>query len=282
MKYILFYGNCQISGLHLILNLNPLEYYITVIECFSTNVTEIEMYNCIKQSDIIIMQSIHDNYRDKTYLSTKYILNQCKPTCNIIIFDNCYFDFYYFDTTIKPLNDSILWEPCLYHYTSLVECYKNNISADEYIEQYINNYYYKNKDQLEDLANASIIELRSRYDKMLQYKYEYPNYNIHCISIADYIQQNYKDKLLFYSVNHPTKDVLQYICENIIQHLNISNSINYNLDPLNYIRCILFKCISSNVNFDINNHFPFLLNHTDINEIVSIYYNSYKNSNIFI
>lgn len=282
MKSILFYGNCQISAIQLILNLNPFEYNIIVIECFSTNVTEIEMYNCIKQSDFIITQLVNENYRDKSYLSTKYILDQCNPTCNIILIDNCYFDFYYFDTTIKPLNnDTLLWHPCLYHYTSLIECYKNNISANDYIEQYINNYYYKNKDQLEDLANTSILELRSRYDRMLQYKYEYSSYNIQCISVADYIQQNYKDKLLFYSVNHPTKDVLQYICENIIYIWNIPNNITYSLDPLNYIKCILFKCISSNVNFNINNHDPFLLNQTDINAIVSIYYNSYQNSNIF-
>ena len=100
--------------------------------------------------------------------------------------------------------------------------------------------------------------------------------NIYIISIHEYIKQNYKEKLLFYSKNHPTKYVIQYICHEIIKYLQIKNTINYDIDVLNNPKCILYKCISKNVNFDINNHNALTLNNTDINKITKLYYDIYK------
>ena len=82
-----------------ILNLN--NYIETFIECYSTTLNEGEFENIISQQDIIISQPISDNYRDKPYLSTNFIINHCKETCKLIIFDSCYFNFYYFDLTYK-------------------------------------------------------------------------------------------------------------------------------------------------------------------------------------
>ena len=90
------------------------------------------------------------------------------------------------------------------------------------------------------------------------------------------VKQNYKEKLLFYSMNHPTKYVIQFICEEIIKYLQIENTINYDIDLLSNTKCILYKCISKNINFDINNHNPLTLNNTDINKITQLYYDTYK------
>ena len=47
------------------------------------------------------------------------------------------------------------------------------------------------------------------------------------IKILDYILSNYKEKLLFYDIGHPTNDVLKYISLKILEMLNISdNGIN--------------------------------------------------------
>ena len=54
MKNILFYGNCQMSAINVILNLSPLKYNIKVIECFNTDITKIELVNFIKDCDIIV------------------------------------------------------------------------------------------------------------------------------------------------------------------------------------------------------------------------------------
>jgi len=279
---ILFYGNCQVSPINMILNLTPNEYNIIAIECFSTQVTKLELDNWIRKCDIIIMQPIQDNYREKYYLSSSYIILTSKIHCKIIFIDNCHFNFYYFDTNIKPFDDNFLWNPSLYHYNSLVDCYKNNKSSEYYLTNFVNNYTLKDKNELEDLALEGITELRNRYNNMLNYKKHYYKKNISCISIADYIENNFKNKLLFYTINHPSKYVLQYICEQIVQLLQIPDiQINYDLDPLNYKKCILYKCISQVVNFDLDNDLykPLLdnENNTENNteNIVKMYYNVY-------
>lgn len=275
---VLFYGNCQLCPIHMILNLNPNEYNIIAIECFSTQVKKIELDNWIRKCDIIIMQPIQDNYREKHYLSSSYIIMMSKIECKIIFIDNCHFNFYYFDTNIKPFNNNHLWSPSLYHYNTLIYCYKNNKSSEYYLTNFANNYTLKNKNELEDLALEGIIELRNRYNNMLNYKKHYYTKNISCISIADYVANNFKTNLLFYTINHPSKYVLQYICQQIVEILQISNvQINYDLDPLNYTKCILYKCIGQVVNFniDLDLYKPLLDNENNTENIVNMYYNVY-------
>ena len=126
---------------------------------------------------------------------------------------------------------------------------------------------------MELLANNSLNELNNRY---IDYKTKYNGNNTYFINTCDYIKQNYKNKLLFYSMNHPTKYVIQYICEKIIDILQIQNRMNYDIDLLSGTKCILYKCISKNVHFDINNHDVLTSGIKDINEITQLYYDSYK------
>jgi hypothetical protein len=112
----------------------------------------------------------------------------------------------------------------------MIETYNNDMSIDYYIENYVNNMDLKTIEELNDIANCSLNILLDKYnDNIKNYKtYE----NVYIISTYEFIKNNYKDKLLFYSMNHPTKYVLQYISEEIIKHLEIINTINYNIDPL--------------------------------------------------
>jgi hypothetical protein len=247
------------------------------IECFSTNLDETEFTNVIKQQDIIICQPIWDNYRDKPYLSTKFIIRNCKESCKIIIVDSCYFNFYYFDLTYNLFNEEkTLDQPILYHYNKMMECYKNNASAEYFLENIVNNKDLKTKEELENYANESLEELRKRYLVSIQnYKI---NDNIHIITCYDYIKNNYKDKLLFYSFNHPTKFVIQFICEQIIQILNMNNTIDYNVDELNYIKCIIYKCIQKAVNFNVIDFKPLTCKKQDIKKITELYYDAYRNN----
>ena len=79
-------------------------------------------------------------------------------------------------------------------------------------------------------------------------------------------------------VYHPTKYLLQFICENIVNILCIDNSINYFIDPLNSVRCILYKCIERVVRFkldyDIKTH-----NLTDTFSITKLYFDTYNKIN---
>lgn len=274
---ILFYGNCQLFVLKNVLNLSN-KYLTRNIECFSTNISQEDFNTLLKTSDVIITQPISKNYRDLIYLSTEYIIQHCNPSCKIIIFDSCYFNFYYFDLTYKTINGELLRNPSDYHYNELINCYKNNMPSEHYIEQIINNSTLKTKDELEIIANKSICELHNRYNETCQ-KYV-NNQNIKVITCATYIENNYKDKLLFYSMNHPTKYVIHNIAEQVIHLLDIPNTINYNMNVLDGVKCIIYKCIQNAVHFNINECDPLLKNKTNNEDIVQVYYDSYKNENV--
>ena len=189
MKNILIYGNCQSYSINQTLNLNSKYYNTSPLICFNTDISEKDFLKIIKNSDIIITQSINDNYRDKYYLSTSYILENCSKLCKIIIYDSCYFNFYHFDLTYKYNNNGVLNKPCDYHYTSMIEYYKNNKSQKDYLSNIVNNKNYKDSTELENIANKSIEELKRRY---IFNKDKYPKIrnDINIISIHEYINNN--------------------------------------------------------------------------------------------
>ena len=194
---ILYYGNCQLFAVKTLLNLQ--NFVEKKIECYSTKLDELEFMNIVQQQDIIITQPINDNYRDKEYLSTNFIIKNSKENCKIIIFDSCHFDFYYFDLTYKWFNNNILHEPNDYHYNEMIKCYSKGLLSENYIENYVNNIELKTKEELEQYANQSLDELNRRYNENVN-KYKL-NDNIHVISTYDYIRNNYKDKLLLDEIN---------------------------------------------------------------------------------
>lgn len=269
---ILFYGNCQLYSVLKTLNL-PTKYNITLIECWQNEICKDYFINKIKTSDVIITQPINDNYRDVDYLSTSFIIKNKNTECKLIIFDSCYFNFYYFDLTYKMFNNKLLNKPIDYHYNKMIECYNNNKSIEYYINNFVNNIDLKSIEELDTIAQKSLDELQLRNENN---KKIYNDKNIHLIGTYEFVKNNYKEKLLFYSMNHPTKYLIQFICENIINILQIQNNINYNIDLLENTKCILYKCISKNVNFDINNHSFLTLGITDVSKITELYYDTYK------
>ena len=275
---ILFYGNCQTFALKNILNLNSNDFNQYHIECFSTNINKEEYDIILKKCDVIITQPISKNYREKDYLSSEYLLHNCKPNCKIIIFDSCHFDFYYFDLTYKVINGKLIDTPGHYHLNNLIYCYKNNLGQQYYIDNFINNKNLKTINELEMIAIDSLNELNSRFLKNVEYYKN--NHNVIVISSHDYIKQNYKEKLLFYSMNHPTKYVLQNIGEQIIEIIKIKNTINYDLNTLDSTKCVIYKCIQNVVNFNINDCELLVHNNSKIEEIVKIYYDSYNDAKI--
>lgn len=271
---ILFYGNCQAHAIRSTLNIKYMNVFD--IPCWTINIKKKHFTNIIKKCHIIITQAISDNYRDKHYLSTNYIIKKARPHCKIIIFDSCYFNFYYFDSKHIHFNNTKLNQPVGYHYNKLIECYKNNNTLQYYLDNYVNNIDYKTNEELENIANESLHILSERFKTN---KNKYKGKNIYHISTSQFIKNNYKNKLLFYSINHPTKHLIQFICRQIIKICKIKNTINVNVDDLNFTKCILYKCISKIVHFNIEQHLPLTLHCKNNESITNLYYNTYKEIN---
>jgi hypothetical protein len=253
---ILFYGNCQLIAVTQTLKLSS-KFNVHKYECFSTEVSKEEFTNIIKTSDFIVTQHIHDNYMDKDYLSTNYIINNKNNNTKIIIMDSLHFDFYYFDTIYHNDNNKRLSEPCDYHYSKMMECYKNRKNIEYYIDNFANNANLKSSEELEEIANNSLSELYKRY-LINKNSFENHDNNIYVITTHDFIKENYKNKLLFYSMNHPTKYTIQYVCSHIMDVFGFENNIDYMIDYeadiLNNPKCILYSCIQKKVNFDIDKY----------------------------
>lgn len=274
MRTIFFFGNCQLGAIKrkLSLDLNNYEIYHEV--CHLTTLNKIEFTNIINQSNIIITQNISDGYRGFDYLNLNYILSHSNDKI-IIVIPSCYFNFYYPDLKYIGKPGDRLHNPNDYHHQYMVDNYKNNGGIQNYIDNYVNNPNLICKEELLSNAKDSIQELKNR-KKLLDEKLKDKN-NVFTLCISNFIEQNYRDKLLFYSFNHPTKYVFEFICENIINLLEIDNTIDYNIDPLGYHKSILYKCIQPLVNFDITKEEIKVNKCFDIYQIVEIYYEVYNN-----
>jgi hypothetical protein len=262
MINILFYGNCQLEKVKDILNIQKTsDFNVLFIPCFLTSMTDIEFDSVLKKSDIIITQPITDNYRGMYYLSSNYIVNKCKKDSIIIFVNNCHFDFYYFDLEYNKNNKEN--KKLHYFHKGILECINQNYDFEHYKNMYIENIDLKTFNELKEIYDKSIKELENRYEEMKQYSKK----NTYFINIIDFIKNNYKDKLLFYTFNHPSKHLLQYIALEIIKILNIKGDINYDIDPFSDERYILYHCIQNIVNFKVKEHTPLIDNKSSIKEI---------------
>lgn len=281
MKKVLFFGNCQLAAIQRILRLDPKLFQSHVIPVHANRKVDKnkeEFTKFINQFDIIITQPIRDDFGGVDYYNTNYIIHNARKEAKIIIFHSCYFRFYYPDLKYIYLNNRLFQRPHDYHYQFMIDTFKSGSSVEDYITNCVNNENLITENGLLEIARKSIAELKSRAEVS---KKTYVQNNVSFISVAEFIEENYRKKLLFYSMNHPTKFLLQYIAESIVKLLNITNTINYGLDPLGEKqKSILYKCVQKVVDFDIHKHDALTLNHKNIASIASLYYNEYTKINM--
>jgi hypothetical protein len=284
---ILFYGNCQCGALNLILNFNSKLNNVVYIPCHRTTISEQQFKKIINDSDIIITQPIKDNYRNLNHLSTSFITLNKKKECKLIIFNSIYFSFYYFDQTYIHLKEQVLHYPADYHNNYMIDYYKQKKSINEYISDIVNNIDLVEKEELIKIAQNNIEELVKRYQEIknkLIDQMKIPNTFV--LNVHDFIEKNYKNQLLFYSINHPSKFVFHHLVNQILDLLQDqmskdSYNINYNLDPLVSYKSILYRSLSKVVDFDLDQHKCWILNTNDIEKIIKSYYDTYEKMDLF-
>jgi hypothetical protein len=226
------------------------------------------IYEVLPKVDILIIQNISDNYKNNKKLSTKSIIFNTKKECKIIHIPNCYFDFYYPNLIYLDSYDVTLQE--FYHDKNLLNLYfSNNSDYNTITKKYCD--IMKNKDLYDEkylLSKAynSLREMKKRENEMK-----------HDIKISDFIENNFKKKLLFYTINHPTKYLLNYICEKICEILNIQY-VEQNLDPME-TKCVPIHCsLSKIVLFDIYEKQPILNNISGLNDVSKYLLELYENN----
>ena len=299
---ILFYGSCQ--NFHLYENdlygrsflresLN--NFNVTAIRCYETDISESDFNEIVKNSDYIITLPISENYRDKNYLSFKYILENVKETCKIIVFAPLDFDLYFFDQINSFYhNQQLLTQPSTFHFKTLFDYFRNGKSIKNFLDECFYNENFKNSEDLELILNNCLSETKKREDLALNLMSNRDN--SYLIPMRQFFMDKHKNFMLHNSHNHPSPITFIYMAEYILNIIGMdTNKIDRQTDPFGYCTEIygnkqsypLYSCIKKYLNFDTSDYkscFYGTLNEgnklIDIKDACEIYYESYKNLNL--
>ena len=282
----LFFGNCQMFVIKEILktcNFNN-EYNLNV---FSSHLQQNEeslnkLYGELQHYSLIIIQP---HYTNEEY-TLNSIISKTNDKCKVIILPSSYFNGYYPNLTYAlDEHRQIVRKPSDYHDKLIIDLYKEykhgNITEKEIKEIFTKHFEdinYISKEKLEESIEEGIVELQKREDKYINEKYKM-NRDYSFIRISTFIKNNYKKKLLFYSMNHPSIHLFTYICNEILSILDMDYCVNKfsKLDLLDNVRVPLYKCIKNVVNFDVDKHAFLINNKQNVNDLVKMYIEEYKN-----
>jgi hypothetical protein len=287
-KTFTIFGNCQISLISYLLdNKSFIEnyQYIQLPAVFSVNQSDMDnLYKVIRDVDLLIIQPINKNFNNIENLGTYDIISKTKPSCKIILFPSLHFSFYnpFSSYRLNKKTNKMLQQPIDYHDSNLINICKTHSSFDIILEKFkdaVNNKSIIDKADLEKNANESINHLKQRETDYPSFIPESCKSRTSIIYSSDFIVNNYKSKLLFYSMNHPTKHLFHYICDTILTIINIPLcEYTSSIDPLIHNNVpILYRALEGCVDFDIST-IPIVINAkpVSIEEFVKIYYDIYS------
>jgi len=278
----LFFGNCQ---MHIIKEMIKQTIFNEIYDCdlFSSHIDTCDdldkLYFKLNIYSFIAIQP-HYNYKNNSKYNISSIVKHVNTNCKIIIIPSCYFKFYYPFLTYCFTNNDLLKLPVDYHDKNLIDLYNKNINNNDIIKTEYKKLLYNedliSKKDLRKMAKESIDELKTREKKFMSESYGTKMDYVYLI-ISDFIENNYKKKLLFYSMNHPTYYLFEYIANELLQILGLGQYINNFVfyDPLDYLHPPLYKCIQKAVNFNISDFLPNINNLVDIDKITDMYLKDY-------
>ena len=148
----------------------------------------------------------------------------------------------------------------------ILDCFISQTPYDIYKEQIFENSDLKSTKELEENVNKNFNELETRKSNLLSLNY-FKDINVHYIDTITFIKEQYRNVMLFYCLNHPSKHIIQYICSHIKKLVSVKSEIDFNIDVFNRDICIMYKCIEKIVNFKVKDYPPFLFNQTQISDI---------------
>jgi hypothetical protein len=275
---VIFYGNCQVVNLNKFLKLENHGYEVKTIDCTKTTWDISKLKRFIGRSVLIIMTYIKPNYRDRVHLSSQFIVQHANPKAKVIIVPCTYFPLYHHDGVTIKLNESDMFkDPDIHHYGYLLKSYIDGHEIEYYKEKYINNKDLYSLEELENIAKNGIMELTNRQNEIKKLN---KIRRIYLIKIDQFIENNYKDNVLFHTYNHPTSILYLHIVDQINHILNIDMSyINKNIDPLAKIgKMYIYDSIRKILNFDVDKFNNEILKqfNGNLDDMIKTYYVAYR------
>ncbi len=272
-------GNCQTESLTNFLfsnnNFKNIYEYIEVKPIYLMNENELNYFYTytLIELDLIIIQPINEDFNGNIKYSTKTILNNTKNDCISILIPSLYFDFYHPYLCYLNGEHGKIQDPIDYHDKILIKLYLANkeLSNEAIIEKYMNifnNEIFINNSMCNDNLKLALDNIEDRENNFKDYIVN----NTKCIYSYDFIKNNYQQKLLFYSVNHPSKYLLSYLSDEILKYLKIPfEDYPNNLDPFNILIIPIYNCLKSVLNFNITQYNDMCNDKELYNKYINIY-----------
>ena len=254
-----------------------LEQYLLLIEQFK-NIYDIKVFYImddpkktidivyLKNTDLFIYQVMSKNAfnkEDGDFYCTESIITLLPFHCKKISIPSCYFDGYFIDgLSQNQLPQKLKENNVMYQNKLLCEFFPNycfnkklfnmlssKISIDLILKNIQSNDFYNNS-EIFDCINSSF----NRFSQK-----EKDN-NID-IPITNFILQNFKNKRLFNTTNHPSKFIFEYIITELLNKLNLTLNINPHMYDIDLMKCTgripIFNCIINYLGIctEFNNQF---------------------------
>jgi len=274
---ILFYGNCQTSKLSTSCLFESFEKQ--TIQCFDTDITQNTYTSIIKEADVIITQPIKSDYRDKTYLGTDYIYKHRRGDSKLIIIPSIFGGVYFPDATyMENKSNSLIHIPSDYHYLNLIKYYINQKTPTEFYDEIVNNSDYIATDELLSHIDNTVNILHTKEKTSSE---TYPEAEF--ITVSGYITSNWRDKLLFDTMNHPTHHIYNFILKHIVAlgivntTREIKNNKHFFPNHRQSNRSLMYKSVKDQVDFDTSSYTPRINDiDTPTLQLIELYFKTYN------
>ncbi|MEB0191013.1 MULTISPECIES: WcbI family polysaccharide biosynthesis putative acetyltransferase [Pseudomonas] len=203
----------------------------------------------LSSSDVVVTHLISNNYNNFP-IGTGQLVDTIKAGAKIIVVPNAHYigyfpSFIYIKDSkgrgVTPRVPEYSHFPSDYHDAFCIAAKIKGYSLEKLFEFYEN--YKGAADWLEGYIDESLLNLREREQD--------------CdIKISDFIEDNYKNRQLFWTFNHPTNELLIYMVDQVIDKLGLSPVQNKATDEyLQEAILPIFPFISKNlgISFDAEN-----------------------------
>ncbi|WP_285164759.1 WcbI family polysaccharide biosynthesis putative acetyltransferase [Shewanella goraebulensis] len=216
MKTFTVLGNCQAAPLADILMRQPsfaahYQYIKMPKPAYMLQQADYEsVKNVLEQIDLFIHQDISNAFGPR--FNTSHLKTLMKPGSETISFPSIYFTGYHPEICYLRHIDKKANEFSDYHDQNLIQRYiEQPETAYEKSNKAINDPTYYSEQFINKNAADSLTELKRREEKL-------------DIRLSDFIEQHWKEELLFFSMNHPSRTVLNELTRRVITKLSLEEN----------------------------------------------------------
>jgi len=264
-KKILFLGSCQVNVLREFFHQGKFSFEVInqSKQVYNSNDEDIDyLYKILPEIDVLVLQPVGGNYKspdqkrhDTGALSSKNIISKVKKDCKVIFVPVMYYKGY-IPQIIRPglFKDSILHNIDINLLRIYYKHRYENANKDDskIINDFINivndtNFY--NTNLIQKTIDESLQSIKVREENIIK-EHINNNDNIYLISVYESMKNNYKDKLLFRTINHPTKELYEYAFDELLNLLDLKINNVIKCDPHSDDKTIIYSSVSKLLNFD--------------------------------